>query len=239
VSIEADNRNDRRAVRRRDAERSKSAILDAAITEFAMRGFSGTRMDEVASRAGINKSLIYQYFGSKQELYAEALNSVLKTITVKSTEYSMEFAAVDSGDNLRAYLRRYIDNHLALLEAVPEYPRLMAWENLEGGRTLSRLPLQATYRAFLGRVEDILAPLHERGLLARDFDLSQVAQGVMALTHYFVVHGGTLQHLFQNDPGHPGTRERWVNYCADMLLASFQHASPATETYDAGSDPRN
>jgi hypothetical protein len=113
-------------------------------------------------------------------------------------------------------------NHIALMEEVPEYPRLMAWENLDGGKTLARLPLQATYQAFLGRVKKILAPLQEKGLLRSNFNLSHVAQAVMALTHYFVIHRGTIQHLFLMDPESPETREAWLDFCTDMFLASFK-----------------
>ncbi len=208
--------------RKRDAVRTKAAILDAAISEFAERGPAGTRMDEVASRAGVNKSLIYQYFGSKSELYAEALNSVLNTITQKAAEHSVDFAKGAQTGDLRTYVRRYLDTHIALLEAMPEYPRLMAWENLDGGRTLARLPLQATYQAFLQRLAAILGPLRERGLLRQDFDLSMVVQAVMALTHYFVIHRGTTQHLFQRDPYSQATRSAWLEQCTDMILASLQ-----------------
>ncbi|MBX3459919.1 MAG: TetR/AcrR family transcriptional regulator [Planctomycetes bacterium] len=213
--------------RKRDAVRTKASILSAAISEFALRGPAGTRVDEVAARAGVNKSLIYQYFGSKQELYAEALNSVLSAITEKSADYSREFAEMALGGDLRAYVKRYLDNHLSMLEAIPEYPRLIAWENLEGGRTLARMPLQATYQAFLGRVKQILEPLHDKGMLSASFNLSHVAQAVMALTHYFVIQKGTLQHLFLMDPMARDTRESWLNFCTDMFLSAFKGALKA------------
>ncbi|MCL2780788.1 MAG: TetR/AcrR family transcriptional regulator [Actinomycetia bacterium] len=63
----------RRAVepadRLRDAERSRRALLAAALDEFSARGFSGARVAEIARRAGVNKQLINYYFGSKQGLY--------------------------------------------------------------------------------------------------------------------------------------------------------------------------
>jgi TetR/AcrR family transcriptional regulator len=208
--------------RKRDAARSKAAILNAAIAEFAERGPAGTRMDDIGTRAGVNKSLIYQYFGSKSELYAVALNTVLTTITEKSAEFSQAFVGKAISGDLRGYIREYLVNHIALMEEVPEYPRLMAWENLDGGKTLARLPLQATYQAFLGRVKKILAPLQEKGLLRSNFNLSHVAQAVMALTHYFVIHRGTIQHLFLMDPESPETREAWLDFCTDMFLASFK-----------------
>lgn len=215
--------------RKRDAARTKANILNAAITEFAHRGPAGTRVDEVAARAGVNKSLIYQYFGSKQELYAEALNSVLQTITKKSAEYSLAFSSATNSESLRELLRGYMENHLALLEAVPEYPRLIAWENLEGGRTLGRLPVQHTYREFLTRIDRILEPIRERGLLADNFDVKNVAQAVMALTHYFVVQQGTLRHLFQTDPNTRNAREAWLDWCTSLMLASFKAHSKSPQ----------
>jgi TetR/AcrR family transcriptional regulator len=210
--------------RKRDAARTKGSILAAAIGEFAMRGPAGTRVDEVAARAGVNKSLIYQYFGSKQELYAEALNSVLETITERSAEYSKALASAQTHDDLSALLRGYLNNHLSLMESVPEWPRLLSWENLEGGRTLSRLPVQQTYQAFLERIRSVLKPIDDRGMLAQNFDIRNAALGVMALTHFFVIQKGTLQHLFQMDPNTRETREAWLDYCTTLLMASFQHS---------------
>jgi len=208
--------------RKRDAVRTKGSILAAAIAEFALRGPAGTRVDEVAARAGVNKSLIYQYFGSKQELYAEALNSVLETITERSAQFSRSLSDAQTTDDLFSLVRRYLENHLSLMEAVPEWPRLLSWENLEGGRTLGRLPVQHTYKAFLDRIREALKPVAERGLLAEDFDVRLVAQAVMSLTHFFVIQKGTLQHLFQMDPGSRETRETWLDFCARLFVASFQ-----------------
>src|SRR5580704_11269640 len=57
------------ADRQRDAERSRRALLDAALEEFSLRGFAGARVADIARRAGVNKQLINYYFGSKEGLY--------------------------------------------------------------------------------------------------------------------------------------------------------------------------
>ncbi len=44
-------------------------ILDAALEEFTRNGYAGTRLDDVAARAGITKGTIYVYFPSKEELF--------------------------------------------------------------------------------------------------------------------------------------------------------------------------
>lgn len=53
---------------RRKGERAPE-ILEAALACFAEKGFAGTRMDEIAARAGITKGTIYLYFRSKEELF--------------------------------------------------------------------------------------------------------------------------------------------------------------------------
>ncbi|MFD9946003.1 TetR/AcrR family transcriptional regulator [Nonomuraea sp. NPDC059023] len=57
--------------KQRDPERTRARILDAAVTEFAAKGFAGARVSEIAARAGVNKQLISYYFGGKEGLYKE------------------------------------------------------------------------------------------------------------------------------------------------------------------------
>ena len=53
--------------RRRAAERPDE-VLDAALALFSERGFSRTRVEEIATRAGLSKAAVYLYFPSKQAL---------------------------------------------------------------------------------------------------------------------------------------------------------------------------
>ncbi|MEV6752994.1 TetR/AcrR family transcriptional regulator [Streptomyces sp. NPDC051214] len=55
---------------RKDRER---LILDAAAEEFGRKGYARGSTAEVASRAGITKPMIYEYFGSKDGLYLTCL----------------------------------------------------------------------------------------------------------------------------------------------------------------------
>src|SRR5690242_13194593 len=57
------------AERQRDADRTRTEILDVATAEFADRGYSGARVDEIAARTRTTKRMIYYYFGGKEQLY--------------------------------------------------------------------------------------------------------------------------------------------------------------------------
>ena len=53
--------------RRKDARPSE--IVAAALACFAERGFAATRLDEIATRAGVTRGTLYLYFDSKEELF--------------------------------------------------------------------------------------------------------------------------------------------------------------------------
>ena len=61
----------------RDAAATQQRIIEAATDEFAAHGISGARVDEIAARAGVNKRMLYYYFGSKEQLFREILRRKL------------------------------------------------------------------------------------------------------------------------------------------------------------------
>jgi len=69
--------HDARAARR---EKRRAAILDAALEEFAARGFADTRLDDVARRARIAKGTIYLYFRDKESLFQELVRTMLSPL---------------------------------------------------------------------------------------------------------------------------------------------------------------
>ena len=60
------------------AERTRASILDAAETRFAERGFSATRLEDVAEAVGIRRASIVYHFRDKRELYDAVLAGVLE-----------------------------------------------------------------------------------------------------------------------------------------------------------------
>jgi AcrR family transcriptional regulator len=64
---------------KRSAER-RGSILDAALDEFAARGFAATRLDDVARRAGVAKGTIYLHFADKETLFQELIRLELSPV---------------------------------------------------------------------------------------------------------------------------------------------------------------
>lgn len=89
-----------RAARTAPAPDRREAILAAALHEFSERGFAGTRLDDVARRAGVAKGTIYLYFSDKEVLFQDLIRSALGPVV------AMVEAADVSHLPLRAVMER-------------------------------------------------------------------------------------------------------------------------------------
>jgi TetR/AcrR family transcriptional regulator len=113
----------RRARPRSDEERARNArrILDVAVKEFAAKGLAGARVAEIAKRAGVNKQLLYYYFGNKVQLFGAAQGDMVAI----SRKVIVEFKA----DSFRERIQAAVG--LAAVGRRRTLRRLWLWEALE------------------------------------------------------------------------------------------------------------
>jgi AcrR family transcriptional regulator len=68
----------------RTAER-RAAIVDAAFDEFVARGFTATRIDDIAKRAGVAKGTIYLHFKDKESMFEELVRTAIVPLLSRLT----------------------------------------------------------------------------------------------------------------------------------------------------------
>src|SRR2546423_8745187 len=61
---------------RMSADERREAVLEAAMTEFALGGLHGTSGEAIASRAGISQPYLFRLFGTKKELFLAVVDRV-------------------------------------------------------------------------------------------------------------------------------------------------------------------
>ena len=104
------------------ATETRTRILDAALSEFAVHGLAGARTEQIAAAAGVNKALLYYYFESKEKLYAAALEMVSARVRDKSMQVFLREAS--PGERL---LRAALD-HFDRILTQREFQSLMQQE---------------------------------------------------------------------------------------------------------------
>ena len=101
---------------RRERERlaRRDAMLDAALTVFADKGYKQATLDEVATRAEFGKGTLYNYFPQGKQ---EILFSLLDRLFTEMCEWTeAHFAEAETaGQTGREMLRSYIFRHVAYL----------------------------------------------------------------------------------------------------------------------------
>lgn len=80
----------------------RDAILEAACREFSNKGFAGARIEEIAKRAGIGKSTVYEYFPSKVDLLQAAAAWTLDWVA--SDVRAMMQGALPFADKISEYV---------------------------------------------------------------------------------------------------------------------------------------
>jgi AcrR family transcriptional regulator len=111
---------------KRAAGDTRGAILAAAATEFAARGFAGASVDDIAAGAGFNKAMIYYHFESKKELYLEIIRDVFRFMGARTG------GIVTSDRNPGAKIEAFIDALDDMAESRPYIPPIMMREMAEG-----------------------------------------------------------------------------------------------------------
>ena len=191
----------------RNPQQSQERILEAALKEFAAKGFAGARVDVIARRANINKRMLYHYFGDKEGLFREVLRR-------KIAERRAWLAASpeDPSGSLPALFE------LACRDS--DWVRLLEWEALQWGE---KEVIDETRRqeVFAQAVERIRGQ-QTRRLLEPDLDPGQLLLSMMALTAYPVAFPQLARlatGLSVSDPKFQKQREQFLRQFATAFQA--------------------
>lgn len=76
------------SLRQRHADRTRQAIVDAALQLFAERGFVATTIDDIANRADVAPRTFFRYFGTKEAVLYHDAASVLDDLVALVSEGS-------------------------------------------------------------------------------------------------------------------------------------------------------
>jgi TetR/AcrR family transcriptional regulator len=148
-------RSPRAQDRKRDPERTRERILDAAVVEFGEHGFAGARISAIARRAGVNEQLISYYFDSKEGLY-RALQQRWQLISAGASRPELPIAEV-----VAAFLRLNIEQR--------SFARLLAWDGLAHTGSDAAEP-----DAYFTEMVEELRRRQQAGELADDLDPAYV-----------------------------------------------------------------
>jgi len=199
--------------RPRDADRSQGEILEAATAEFAEFGLGGARVDRIAERAGVNKRLIYYYFGSKEDLFLAVLERAYEVI--RGEERRLNMSEVDPIEAIRRLIAFTWNYYLAH----PEFLTLLNSENLHRARHLKKSAGIATMNSPLVQMlAEVLERGHKAGIFRAGVDPVQLYISIAGLAYFYLGNCHTLSAVFARDLLATKAKVERLSHMTDLVL---------------------
>jgi AcrR family transcriptional regulator len=202
------------AIRSRDAARTQAEILTVAVREFAEHGFHGARVERITNAAKCNSRMIYHYFGSKEQLYIAALDSVFAAI--RNQEARLDFSAGDPAQTARQLVEftfDYFANNSSFLKMTRN-------ENLLDGKYIQRSQMiRDMSQPLITSIGKLIERGYSSGAFSHKADPVQLYLSIVALSAHHLNNGATLGLVVGKDLGDAGWQAERRTHAIRVILS--------------------
>ena len=198
--------------REKDSAKSREDILKAAEAEFSQKGLFGTRVDEIAKAASINKRMIYEYFGRKVDLYKKVLQVAYHRIG------SVGQTLIKPQDSYKDAIKKVVNFYFEYLDANPTYVNLILWENLNRGEYISEVDPPDIRQPMLIQLREVLERDKKDGRIRSDIDSNQILITLLTSTFAYFSNRYTLSKLMQYDLMKKQSIDKKADDLAQMII---------------------
>ena len=210
----------RHPTKTRDPERTKAAILKAATAEITAKGLTGARVDTIAKRAGVNKRMLYHYFGNKQGLYLSVLEETYAAI--RTAEIALNLEALDPPAAMRKlvlFTWQYFIDH-------PEFLSLLGTENLNRAAYLKKSKrIRHLHAPLVGIIGNLLKRGAAQGVFRPGIDPVDLYISIAGLGFFYMANRHTLSTIFGRDLNAKPRLMQRGKHIVDVVMTFLEPAS--------------
>jgi AcrR family transcriptional regulator len=203
----------KRPVQLRDAEGTRSKILDAATVEFSRLGLGGARVDAIAKRAKVNKRMIYHYFGSKDNLFLVVVENAYAGIRGGEQQLRLDHLAPKKAiRELMTFTWNYYLKH-------PEFLYLVNSENLHKARHVKKsLMFKSLHTQFVKMLSDLLDRGVKEGVFRKGIEPVQLHISMASVAYYYLTNRHTGSVIYEMDLMDPAALQRRLEFNIETVL---------------------
>ena len=157
-----------------EAEKTRQAVIEAALDVFSEKGYVKATFDEIAARAGFTKGAVYWYFRNKADLVSALISEYMER---KRSEIAKDMPEVKTLDDLLEYFVLWAK----LMEKDVRFSKFnrfvicqMEWSEAVASRVHKNLVAQKDLH--LEKINQVLVESRERGELVEELDLSIICE---------------------------------------------------------------
>lgn len=198
--------------RTRIQEKNRARILDAALAVFSRFGYRGARVDQIAEDAGMSKSNLLYYFGSKSEIYKAVLADLLD-------RWLAPLRTLDPDGDPRTELAAYIEQKLRFSAEYPEASRLFANEVMQGAPMI-RDVLEGPLKTLVDEKSEVLRHWAARGRI-RPVDPHHLIFLIWATTQTYADFAPQIEAITGTGIDDPKFRKEALASLTDLIFGGL------------------
>ena len=187
----------------------QNVILEAALEVFAVHGFRGSTIDQIAEVAGMSKPNLLYYFPRKEEIHRRLISELL--VTWLAPLHEMD-ADGDPFPEIRSYIRRKLE----MARDYPRESRLFANEMLQGAPHIIEM-IEIDLKNLVDEKAQVLTGWMEEGKLART-DPYHLIFSIWATTQHYADFDVQVRAVLGPGRGGDGRFEDAARYLEQLFL---------------------
>jgi len=204
------------ATARRDPEDSRRRLLDAGREVFSKRGLEGARVDDIAALSGVNKQLVYYYFGNKQRLYLAVLEEIY--VKIRAEERQLDLAHLAPLDAMRQLITFTFDYYTRNPDFVP----LITDENMHQARNLRQSEIiRQLHSPLVEMIGETLERGEKSGVFRAAIDPVQLYISIASLGFFYYSNNHTLSVIFGRNLGSKSAVETRRKHVLEFVMSAL------------------
>ena len=196
----------------RNSEVTKQKILGAALRNFADKGLYGARVDEISELSGINKRMIYAYFGSKEKLYVAVLEKVYASMAIDE----QQLLNVDMSPEETVVA--IIEHYFRWLSINPDFVRMVMWENLNYAECFKNSDAPKSKGVAIDLLRKKIKQGIEEGVFREDINVDETVMSINLVCFSYFSNIYTMALLMDKNLGGEDKKSSRIHHLTTMVL---------------------
>ena len=196
-------------------ENTEIEILNAAKEVFQQKGMAGTRMQEIADKAGINKAMLHYYYRSKQLLFEAVFKSAFSLLAPQLNK------VLNDDSELFEKIRSFTNNHISFIIKHPYLPNFIIQELNKNPEFIQKLRKEHNFPSidkFRLQVNDAIS----KGSI-KPIEAEQLFMNIISLNIFPFIAEPLLKGLVNaDDEGYRQLMENRKTEVADFIINSIK-----------------
>jgi AcrR family transcriptional regulator len=209
-------------IRAKQAQDTRAKILKAAIKVFAKQGYASGRIESISKAARSHDRMIYYYFGSKEQLFVEVLETIYTQFNEAESRLDLDLNDPVHGlEQMVEFVWQYYLDH-------PEFVTLLSSENLHQGKHAKKsVKLKEISGYAISVVQKLLDAGQAQNVFRADVKARDVYLMIASLGYFYNANQYTLGAFLGEPLMDKAALAHWLDVIKDTVIRAVRLQAPA------------